>query len=196
MDAKVLHCPNCGANLSVEDTVCKYCNSPIYIRRFEETFSCSERIQEMISFYKGNCISDNNLAASELSLAICYLYIKQYDLALTNINEAISSDLSNPFTYYYKAICLFRGKRPFKVNRSVINEAETCLQTALSIHEYSEFYFLWAIIRYDYYYRKCFNISPEFQELLKKIDWEANYSEISFFFDYDFKKILLQQGGQ
>ena len=189
MDAKSLRCPNCGANLKFSDKKCKYCGSLVYVEHTSDLSNFSfSLLQKTIAFHKENIDEGVGGAENCFSLGLCYLELKQYGMASVFFDRAISFDLTNPFFFYYKAICLFCGKRPFRQSRQVVDEAEACLNTALLLNELPDFYYMWSVIRFDFFERKCFSVKPDFKELLEKSEGCENKDEIKKFLSFDFEK--------
>jgi tetratricopeptide (TPR) repeat protein len=100
------------------------------------------------------------------SIAMCYLKLKLYDKALNAFEKAIENNFDNSETYFYAAICLLRGKKAYLTPRAAIDKIEEYINAALMIEPRGIYYYFWAYIKYDYFYRKCYNTSPTYEEVL------------------------------
>jgi len=102
------------------------------------------------------------------SLAMCYLKLKLYDKALVAFEQAMEDNFDNPETFFYAAICILGGKKAFLAQRHEIDKIEEYINAALMIEPRGIYYYLHAYIKYDYFERKFFNTSPNYQEILVK----------------------------
>jgi len=101
------------------------------------------------------------------SLAMCFLKLKQYDMALAAFKKAMVDNFDNSETFFYAAVCLLGGKKAFLAPRPVIDEIETNINSALMIEPTKGIYhYFLAYIKYDYFERKFFNTSPTWREAL------------------------------
>lgn len=71
---------------------------------------------------------------------------------------------------------MLKGKKAFLTSRPVINKIEEYLNAAIMIEPRGIYYYFWAYIKYDYYYRKHFRSTPDYQELLETAS-SSGYSE-------------------
>jgi len=116
------------------------------------------------------------------SLGICYLKLRFYDKALPAFEAAIASNLDGSEAYFYAAVCLLKGQKAFLAMRPVIDKAMEYLNAALMIEPRGIYYYFMAYIKYDYFSRKYFNISPDYRETLQM----ASTAELS---EYDIKQL-------
>ena len=100
------------------------------------------------------------------SVAMCYLKLKLYDKALPAFERAIEDNFDNSETYFYAAICLLQGKKAFLQQRPTIDKIQEYINAALMIEPKGIYYYFYAYVKYDYFYRKSFITSPTFVQLL------------------------------
>jgi len=99
-------------------------------------------------------------AAEFLKNGIQYMKVRAYDDAVKAIEESIKVQLSSQ-AYYYLALALLRGKRPKLLT---LTQAETIEQKLLSAYELDKnqahYYYLWALVKYDFYVANGFLVRP------------------------------------
>ncbi len=156
MDAIAQICSQCGWSFDVDalrSNACKKCKSAIlvtsvaYLEKFERP-----EIQKYISQYSATLKEDPENRDALLALGICYLKLGLFDLADKFLGTVIDAHPAEPSGYYYRAICILKGKRPRIATLSVIREAEQLISAALELDSTNGRYdILLAAIRYDYY---------------------------------------------
>ena len=97
-----------------------------------------------------------------------------YDKAISCFDKALEDNLEDSEICFYAA--LLKGKKAFLTSRPVINKIEEYLNAAIMIEPRGIYYYFWAYIKYDYYYRKHFRSTPDYQELLETAS-SSGYSE-------------------
>jgi tetratricopeptide (TPR) repeat protein len=102
------------------------------------------------------------------TLAMCFLKLKQYDMAHEAFKKAMVDNFDNPETFFNAAICVLGGKKAFLMQRPDIDQIESYINSALMIEPRGIFYHLLAYIKYDYFERKFFNTSPTYKEALEQ----------------------------
>ncbi len=162
MNIEIYKCPNCGANIDLSKEICDYCGVHYKIKTYQQLNGIdSGFINKIATLYSNK----DNIVDSNLCAGLCYLKLKQYPLALLKFEKAIEHNTLNDESYYYKALAILQGRKPFLLNRTNIENAENCIKSAIAIKNTAKYFFLWAIIRYDYYYRKAYNVSPDYKDL-------------------------------
>lgn len=106
----------------------------------------------------------------------CYLKLKLYDKAISCFDKALEDNLEDSEICFYAAVALLKGKKAFLTSRPVINKIEEYLNAAIMIEPRGIYYYFWAYIKYDYYYRKHFRSTPDYQKLLETAS-SSGYSE-------------------
>lgn len=161
-----LKCPGCGERLNLDMKNCPSCHGPVIISTFESVHSMpSLDVNKYVNNYK-NALKDNpDNDELNISLAMCYLKLKLYDKALFYFEKEINNNYSNPNAYFYAAICLLQGKKAFVQQRVVINKILEYINAAIMLDESNGIYhYFLAYIKYDYFSRKFFNITPSYKE--------------------------------
>ena len=98
---------------------------------------------------------------------MCYLKLKMYDKALAAFEKAIEDYFDDSETYFYAAVCLLNGKKAFLNQRPTIDKVLEYINAALMIEPKGIYYYYLAYIKYDYFERKHFRTSPNYQEALQ-----------------------------
>lgn len=162
-----LKCPGCGAPVSTGTPSCPYCGRPVVISTFNSVY---EMPMNELNRYAGayrQALSENpGNAELSRSVAMCYLKLRLYDKALEAFERAVETDFDHSETYFYAAVCLLKGKRPFMAVKSVIDRIEEYVNSALMIEPKGIYYYFLSYIKYDYYFLKKLRTSPDFEETL------------------------------
>lgn len=164
-----LKCPGCGAPVNTQLTNCPYCNREIIISSYGsvETLTPLE-LNKSLSAYKQALQDNKDNSNLNFSLAICFMKSGLYESAIPYLDKAIAV---NPFCadyYFYRACATLKGKIPFLLSRKEIDEIERFIVSGIATEQKPIYYYLYAYVRYDYFYRKCFNVSPGYMELLQE----------------------------
>ena len=124
------------------------------------------KINKYADFYRKS-IADNPVNKDlQNSLAMCYLKLKLYSKAQEAFDKAIEENIDSSESYFYAAICLLAGRKPFLVPRPMINKAEEYLNAASALEPKGIYFYLMAFIRYDFHFRKHFRVTPNWEEYL------------------------------
>ena len=89
-----------------------------------------------------------------------------YDKAMECLDRAMQVEPANPEAYFWGAVALLQGKRPFLVDRASIRRAEEYLNVALSAEQKPIYSYFLAYIKYDYYDKKMLTTTPNYQKYL------------------------------
>lgn len=157
-ESESIRCPNCGSVLEqVGENICAYCGQKVFVRRVRDAGSMTPlQLNKYAQAYRAQ-----GGANALFSLGCCQLKLRQFDLAAASFEKCLAEDPEQAMAYYYLAVALMKGKRPFLQLRPVIDRAESCLESAESLETSAAFYYFHALIRYDYFARKRFNVSPD-----------------------------------
>ena len=160
-----MKCPGCGAPTSTGETICKFCQRPVVISTFNSVYSMPmPEVNKYANAYRQALAGSPDNTELNTSVAMCYLKLKLYDKALQAFEKAIEDNFDNSETYFYAAVCLLRGKKAFLAKRTDIDRMEEYIQAALAIEPKGIYYYLWAYIKYDHFFRKSYKTSPTYQE--------------------------------
>ncbi len=167
MEIVDLKCPGCGQPTSIGAGNCEWCQRPIVITTFNSVASMPmPEINKYANSYRQALATNPDNKELNTSIAMCYLKLGLYDKALPAFEKAIEDNFDNPETFFYAAVCLLKGKKAFTMQRPEINKIEEYIDAATMIEPRGIFYYFKAYIRYDYYKRKCFNVTPGYESLL------------------------------
>lgn len=162
-----IRCPGCGAPVSTGEAVCSYCYRPVIISTFNSVYSMPlQDVNKYAGAYRNALAQNPDNSELNNSIAMCYLKLKLYDKAQSAFAKAIEDNFDNSETYFYAAISLLSGKKAFLAKRSDIDKIEEYIQAALMIEPKGIYYYFWAYIKYDHFYRKSYRTTPNYQELL------------------------------
>ena len=160
-----LNCPGCGARVSTGQKECDWCHKPIVISTFNSVYSMPlPEVNKYAGAYRKALSENPDNTDLNKSVAMCYLKLKMYDKALAAFEKAIED---NSETYFYAAVCLLNGKKAFLNQRPTIDKVLEYINAALMIEPKGIYYYYLAYIKYDYFERKHFRTSPNYQEALQ-----------------------------
>ena len=161
-------CPGCGAPQSPENRICEYCGRPVEITSFSAMDGMSLPVlNKYAASYRNTLAADPENTAAGISLGMCCLKLRLYDKAVSAFEKAMESEFDNADLYFYAAIALLNGTKPFLVPRKTIDKAESYINAAIMIEPKAVYYLLWAYIRYDHHDRKSYVMHPDHAELLR-----------------------------
>ena len=162
-----LKCPGCGAPQDPGNKTCVYCGRPIVITSFGDMDSFTlPLLNKYSAAYNSALAEDPENGAALFSLGMCRLKLKLYPKASEAFEKAMGVDAGNADLYFYASIAAMGGKKPFLLPRAEIDKIESYVQAALSVQPKPIYYLLWSYVRYDYYFRKSFRVTPDYAELL------------------------------
>lgn len=171
-----INCPGCGARVTTGQTECEWCHQPVIISTFNSVYSMPmPQVNKYAGAYRKALAENPDDTGLNNSIAMCYLKLKLYDKALPAFETAMEDNFDNSETFFYAAVCLLKGKKPFLTLRPEIDKIEEYLNAALMIEPRGIYYYFLAYIKYDYFNRKFFKTSPTYQEALQMAQ-HAGYS--------------------
>ncbi len=95
------------------------------------------------------------------AMGICYLSLGLYDLAIKSFAKTVEEVPDSADSYYHYALALLRGKRPKLLTLAEIKEVERYLNAAIMIDDTrSKYYYLWALVKHDFYRCNGLTIKP------------------------------------
>jgi tetratricopeptide (TPR) repeat protein len=156
MTAVAQTCSQCGWSFdreALQQNTCRKCKSAIlvssvaYLEKFDKP-----AIQRYIAQYSQVLRTDPQDRDALLAIGLCYLKLGLFDLADRFLRQLIDAHPADPSGYYYRAVCMLRGKRPRITSLSVMREAEQLIGTASELDPSNGRYeVVLAALRYDYY---------------------------------------------
>ncbi len=173
-----IKCPGCGDRLTMDMKKCPSCHGPVVISSFNSVYSMSPlETNKYASTYKKALAENPDDVALNTSIAMCYLKLKLYDKALPAFEKAIEDNFDNSESYFYAAVCLLQGKKAFLHQRPTIDKILEYINAAIMIEPRGIYYYFMAYIKYDYFARKYFNVTPNYQAVLSTAK-QAGYSDV------------------
>ena len=168
-DVRVLTCPQCGATVKISASKCEYCQAEFIVTSLASLDKFDKAgTNKYVNHYKQLLKDNPDNGELNCAMGICYLDLGLYDLAIKYFAKAVEEMPDNADSYYYYALALLKGKRPKILTLAEIREIEEYLNAAIKIDDTkSKYYYLWALIKYDFY--KCNGLAmkaPTFEELL------------------------------
>lgn len=163
-----LTCPGCGARVDTGQRECEWCHKPIVISTFNSVASMPmPEVNKYVGTYK-RALGDNpDNADLNKSIAMCYLKLRMMDKALTAFEKAVEDDFDDSESYFYAAICTLGGKKAFLNQRPAIDKSLEYINAALMIEPKGIYYYFMAYLKYDYFARKHFRTTPDYQDCLQ-----------------------------
>lgn len=164
----VLECPQCGATVKQNAKTCDRCYSEYIVtsvnslKKFDDS-----AIKKYLRAYESTMKSGGESAELYTAMGICQLQRGLYKFANNYFDKAIALLPEEGETYYYAAIALLNGKRPFLSSLPVIRKATEYLQLAIEFSEQGSYYYLQYLIHMDYYEKRKLSCSPTSAELLE-----------------------------
>ena len=118
-------------------------------------------INKYANTYRKALEGNPNDGTLNCSVAMCYLKLGMHERALGAFEITIASNFDNSEAYFYAAVCLFGGRKPFLATRPTIDKALEHINAALMIEPRGIYHYFMAFVKYDYFTRKCFKIIPD-----------------------------------
>ncbi|MCC8099569.1 MAG: hypothetical protein LIO78_05845 [Clostridiales bacterium] len=161
-------CPNCGTPVDIDNPVCESCGTKLYITNYDTFFNMPQQLaQNYANAYREPLAARPNDGQLNLSAAMCFLRLHLYDQAEKAFERAMTDDMNNPELYFYAAVALLKGQRPFLAGRAAILKIEEYVNAALMIHPRGIYYYFFSYVKYDFYFNKHLRTSPTYQETLQ-----------------------------
>ena len=125
------------------------------------------QIREYIKKYNEN-ISNNPIDSKSIfSLGLSYLRLNLYDYSIRYFKRSIDLTPENPECYYYYALSLIKGRRPKVLRLNEIRKIQELINTSIQMDNKSKYYYLSAIINYDYYASNGLKVpEPNYNQLI------------------------------
>ena len=171
MDAVAQTCSQCGWSFDIEAlraNTCKKCRSAIlvtsvaYLEKFDRP-----AIQNYVTHYMQALTNDPEDRDALLAIGICYTKLGLFDMADRFLRRLIDAHPADPSGYYYRGICILKGRRPRTASLSVIQEVEQLIGTALALDPSNGRYdVLLAAVRHDYYVMNGMRVPEPVPEML------------------------------
>lgn len=164
-----VQCPNCGGSVDIDQKRCEYCGNAVMISSFSAVAAIPQvAFNNQFRSYRqalAECPDNTDLS---ISVAMCFLRLRQFDHALNAFEKAMPSNFDNSEVFFYAAVCLLQGKMPFLHMRPTIDKILSYLDSALMIEDRGIYHYFLAYIKHDYFKRKFLNVTPNFSQHLEQ----------------------------
>lgn len=162
-----LDCPGCGEPAALQDKRCRCCGRELVISTFNSVMNRPDvELQNSARRYQKALRDNPDTPELQSSLAYCFLKLRLFDRARAAFEKAMEEDFDASDNYFWAAVCLMQGKRPFLVSRELIDRALKYLEIASSIESKGVYRLFKSFILYDHFERKGLNHSPSYREEL------------------------------
>jgi len=159
---------------------CPQCRAVLEISSFDEIKDMSVlTVNKYISSYKATLAENPSDKRADMSMGICYLRLKVYDKAQAAFDRAIEDNFDNADAYFYSAVCLLGGRKAFLAARQIIDRAMEYINAAIMIEPRGIYYLFSAYIKYDYFARKAYNVTPDYNSDLAQAKACGNFNAAS-----------------
>lgn len=172
MDIISMKCPNCGASITTQTKQCEYCQSDILIKSFKNLAGMDNpQFNKYMASYRETAKEHPESKDLSVSMGLCFLRQKNYDFAIKYFLKAQEEnilDATDSTPYFYAAVAMLQGKKPFLHNRQEIDKMMEYLQTAMNIDPKPEQYYFMSYIKRDYFKRKFLKTTPTWEEYMQE----------------------------
>jgi tetratricopeptide (TPR) repeat protein len=141
---EILSCSSCGASLSPKVMKCDFCDSINVVTKNTSPFKLNAILSKQY-------LNSGQLSTDKVNTALLHLNLKNYEIAKKLLELEIEINPINADAYFYYAICLINGKRIKSLTYSDIKKISQYINSAIQIKDDAKYYFLSAIINYDFF---------------------------------------------
>lgn len=141
---EILCCSSCGASLSPKAMKCDFCDSINVVTKNTSPYKLNLILSKQY-------LNSGQLSTDKVNSALLHLNLKNYDIAKKILEQEIEINPINDDAYFYCAICSINGKRIKSLAFSDIKKITQHINSAIQIKDDAKYYFLAAIINYDFF---------------------------------------------
>jgi tetratricopeptide (TPR) repeat protein len=150
-----LKCPGCGSPSSTAQRTCDHCGRQLVITSFSTLHTITPgEVQEYLSTYSGALEGNEKDPAINNAVGMCSLKLGLYQRARTHFEIAADQDINNSETYFYLAVALLEGKKPYTQPLDTIRKCTDYCTAATSLEPRGVYYLMLAWVTADFYERK------------------------------------------
>ncbi|MBL0386893.1 zinc ribbon domain-containing protein [Tumebacillus sp. ITR2] len=164
---KIVECPQCGAPVRQQRQQCEYCQVALkvqtlsYLDHFDQS-----SVKKYLQHYKSIHTTFPDVPELNMSIGLCHLNLGLYDMARNHFLKVIEVEPDRSEAYYYVSLSIIKKRKPKNLNLREAKQIERFLEIAIRITPTAKFYYLWAILKYEYYYKNGLRVtSPHYDEL-------------------------------
>ncbi|WP_288786957.1 hypothetical protein [uncultured Fibrobacter sp.] len=150
---EIKECPQCGAPASASMKCCEYCKAEFfvtslaYLSSFEET-----AVKKYLQAYKKMTVSNPDDVEGYMGLALCYLQMGTYPLALKGFQKIVDDFPDVALAYYYESLAIIAGRRIKIMPMNDVKKIVNLLNTAIQVDDSCGIAkILLGVLVYDYY---------------------------------------------
>lgn len=173
MEEIVITCGCCGHKeaypLKRESVKCRNCRQPIIPANYVEAkqVPAPARTKQILLL---NQVAAENPASPEIPMALGLFYLTGggYQYAMPQFKKVLEIDPLNADAYFYTAVAMLGGKKPFLKSLAEIEKIVENINLAEQIEPKAVYFYLHAYIAYDFYKRKFMGCNPTYSELLSQ----------------------------
>lgn len=150
---EIKECPQCGAPASPSMKCCEYCKAEFfvtslaYLSNFEES-----AVKKYLQAYKKMIVSNPDDVEGYMGLALCYLQMGTYPLALKGFQKIVDDFPDVALAYYYESLAIIAGRRLKIMPMNDVKKIENLLNTAIQVDDSCGIAkILLGVLVYDYY---------------------------------------------
>lgn len=141
---EVLTCSSCGASLSPKAMKCEFCNNVNIVTKQTSAFKLNPSLSKQY-------LASEQLSKDFFNSGLLHINLKNYEIAKKLLQKEIENNPTNANAYYYCAISIINGKRIKSLGYSDIKMIVQLLNSAMQLEDNAKFFFLSAIINYDFF---------------------------------------------
>lgn len=158
-------------------------------------------LNECLNFYRNSMNSYKNDSKHYACAGMCFLKLKCYDQAVNMFNRALNGITFESEVFYYAALSLCEGKRPFLLNMNVVEKIVKYIDQSIRIAKNNidtdydnqiirKYYLLAKIIYVDFYKKNGLNC-PTFTslELEETTFFDEDYQALNEYFDFNLEDL-------
>ncbi len=150
---EIKECPQCGAPASPSMKYCEYCKAEFfvtslaYLSNFEES-----AVKKYLQAYKKMTVSNPDDVEGYMGLALCYLQMGTYPLALKGFQKIVDDFPDVALAYYYESLAIIAGRRIKIMPMNDVEKIKNLLNTAIQVDDSCGIAkILLGVLVYDYY---------------------------------------------
>lgn len=136
------------------------------VKNYEGVRAASDYFDAVIDRIQSLLVSVSGIGNQNSQMNSVHSFIKagMYSQAKTILEQLIVANPSDDHLYFYMAVCLLNGKRPFLLQRNTIEQILSCLEGAVAFSPEAIYYYFIAYIKYDFYSLKFLRVNPDYRE--------------------------------
>ena len=140
----IFSCSSCGASLSPNAMKCEFCDNINIVTKESSALNLNALLSKQY-------LASEQLSKDFLNSGLLHINLKNYEIAKKLFKKEIENNPMNADAYYYSAISIISGKRIKSLGYGEIKMIVQLLKSATQLEDNAKFYFLSAIINYEFF---------------------------------------------